>query len=400
MKWLHRFLVPSEQNGFKPNSLEQTAAAIMLLLVVLTFAVANVQSLALISSDWFISSILPGTLIELTNENRGDNALSVLTENSALDDAAQLKADDMAKGSYFAHTSPDGVTPWHWFEDAGYTYAYAGENLAVHFTDSDDVVKAWMNSPGHRANILGSHYTQIGIGSARGVYKGTPTVFVVQLFGTPLGDVKNTAPAAVAKAIPKKATTTLAAAQVLGVQDEEVRQPAKVTATHITQRAVNTLPPLSDAEHPLPQNNVSQVATTSGLEQIPATTTADVAFGSTNADNTVTDVRSTPDTVLYSDLATSVATLPATIQSGTSYPLSFYDRLLNLLSRMATSPHTFISLIYLMLTFVVAALLGISVTLEWRHQHPIQVAYGVGLIAAMFLLFTVHLSLTSGVLIT
>jgi hypothetical protein len=91
----------------------------------------------------------------------------------------------MVQKSYFAHNSPEGLTPWHWFKEAGYDFTYAGENLAVNFGDSIDVNRAWMNSPLHRANILNGHFTEIGIATAEGIYEGRPTIFVVQLFGKP-----------------------------------------------------------------------------------------------------------------------------------------------------------------------------------------------------------------------
>ena len=125
-------------------------------------------------------------IVDLTNENREESHVGLLERSTVLDEAARQKAEHMAEGSYFAHNSPDGVTPWYWFDKVGYQYAYAGENLAVHFTDSGEVVKAWMDSPGHRANILSEDYREIGIGTAKGEYQGFPTVFVVQMFGTPL----------------------------------------------------------------------------------------------------------------------------------------------------------------------------------------------------------------------
>ena len=60
---------------------------------------------------------------------------------------------DMAEKSYFAHTSPEGLTPWYWITLAGYRFSLAGENLAIDFTESEDVENAWMNSPAHRASI-------------------------------------------------------------------------------------------------------------------------------------------------------------------------------------------------------------------------------------------------------
>ncbi|MEI6553150.1 MAG: CAP domain-containing protein, partial [bacterium] len=79
--------------------------------------------------------------------------------------------------------------PWYWIDQTGYQYSSAGENLAVNFDYSKDVVQAWMNSPTHRANIVKAKYQEIGIGIAEGFYQGRPSVFVVQMFGTPKGEL-------------------------------------------------------------------------------------------------------------------------------------------------------------------------------------------------------------------
>lgn len=109
--------------------------------------------------------------------------------NDLLSAAAQLKANDMAAKGYFAHVSPDGKTPWYWIDKVGYSYDYAGENLAVNFIDSADVSNAWMASPTHRANILNPVFKEVGTATAVGTYKGRNAIFVVQLFGTPTGKV-------------------------------------------------------------------------------------------------------------------------------------------------------------------------------------------------------------------
>jgi hypothetical protein len=125
-----------------------------------------------------------------------------------------MKANDMAEKGYFAHTSPEGKTPWYWFKQAGYDYSYAGENLAVNFFESKDVAEAWMNSPTHRANIVKKDYTEIGIAVATGMYEGRQSVFVAQLFGTPMkGYASETRPAPTAtpqtvKKVAPKVTTT------------------------------------------------------------------------------------------------------------------------------------------------------------------------------------------------
>ena len=132
------------------------------------------------------AAVVTAVLTDLANGDRAANNLTALKVNPLLVAAAQAKADDMAAKGYFAHVSPvDGKDPWFWFKEAGYNFTYAGENLAVDFSDSSDVERAWMNSPAHRENILDPRYSEIGIATAVGMYEGHQTIFVVQEFGTP-----------------------------------------------------------------------------------------------------------------------------------------------------------------------------------------------------------------------
>jgi hypothetical protein len=134
----------------------------------------------------------------------------------------------MAKNGYFAHFAPDGTSPWHWFDEAGYVYTHAGENLAIHFTDSNEVVDAWMNSPKHRENIVNGVYTEIGVGTAKGKFEGYDTVYVVQLFGTPAQ-----APVVAARPVtPAPAPAQLAVAPVPAtvVPTQDVEPAAEVLA--------------------------------------------------------------------------------------------------------------------------------------------------------------------------
>lgn len=159
-------------------------------LAVLAFAALAIFGLSVLQSQVLkspsLAAVISAVLVDLANEDRVENAVQSLTVSPILTRAAQAKADDMAAKGYFAHVSPiDGKNSWHWFKQEGYTFAYAGENLAVDFTDSVDVERAWMNSPTHRRNILDGNFSEIGIATARGTYKGRPTTFVVQMFGTP-----------------------------------------------------------------------------------------------------------------------------------------------------------------------------------------------------------------------
>lgn len=135
------------------------------------------------------STITSEELIELTNQERKKNGLNELTLNPTLVEAATQKAADMINKNYWAHTSPEGKTPWSFFKGVDYRYLYAGENLARDFTNSPAVVQAWMDSPTHRDNILSSRYQEIGLVVVNDIFQGQETTLVVQLFGTQTGAV-------------------------------------------------------------------------------------------------------------------------------------------------------------------------------------------------------------------
>lgn len=168
-----------------------------------------------------LASVISGVVAMLTNEARTDEHLGTLTENELLARGAQMKAEDMAEKGYFAHVGPDGSAPWKWFTEAGYQYQYAGENLAVNFTESENVVAAWMNSPAHRANILRQEFTEIGIGIATGTHKGKKAVYVVQFFGKPAAGVLAPTPDA-RVALATAAEAPLTTRDVLGTTTESV----------------------------------------------------------------------------------------------------------------------------------------------------------------------------------
>lgn len=211
IKKLRTYFIPHEENDFKPHFFATTSVFFFSILILFTFIFSLLQYAAIKSGNNMLASVISSTLVDITNENRIENGKGTLVMNPILARAAQAKADDMATKSYFAHTSPEGVTPWHWFDQAGYVFSYAGENLAVNFSDSVDVSKEWMNSPGHRANILNEHFTEIGIATSQGVYNGEPTTFVVQLFGKP-GVVES------GSAVVKKETMQVAGAKTVAPQ--------------------------------------------------------------------------------------------------------------------------------------------------------------------------------------
>ena len=118
------------------------------------------------------------SLLNLVNNARTKEGLSPLTLNNSLSAVAQKKAEDMKNNNYFSHTSPTYGTPFDMIKSAGISYNTAGENIAKGQKSAEAVFNAWMNSHGHRANILNSRFTQMGIGVTNGSSKYWSQMFI------------------------------------------------------------------------------------------------------------------------------------------------------------------------------------------------------------------------------
>ncbi|MBX2866788.1 CAP domain-containing protein [Candidatus Kaiserbacteria bacterium] len=330
------YFIPCSENCYAPNSLQVHAVRIMAVLVFISFALTSVQSVLWTKSDWLVGSVLPSVIVELTNDERSN--VGSLSRNAVLDRAAQLKAEHMAAHEYFSHYSPDGVSPWHWFDQVGYSFVHAGENLAIHFMDSDDVVDAWMDSPGHRANILNEDFTEIGVGTAKGSYNGVETLFVVQLFGAPAAPVSQTVAVQT-----DTATAQDSVAPILGADasTEIERESTYAVLDAFAQYHEGT-------EEEVQEPVIPELITTSNPLAEPAIVEPQMAA---------------------SDEAGVVA-------------------------QTLTQPGNVLQILYGVLSLFVIMLLMLSIVIEWRKQNPIQIAYGAGLLAAMGALFYIHVSLT------
>jgi len=335
----------------------------MVILVLLSFTLANVQSLLWVASDWMVSTILPAVIVDLTNTERSGVALGQLTRNTTLDAAAQLKAQHMAEKEYFAHFSPEGVSPWFWFAQADYNFVHAGENLAIHFTDTEELVDAWMDSPTHRANIMNGDYTEIGIGTAEGRFEGYKTVYVVQLFG---------APAVAQAAEPVAPAQPEPASEVVG-EVESSPSSLSVSADSDTFVLAQAVDITEDVEiiqaQPEPVAVASLEATTETSKELPS-----------------------------SFMSTSTGGLPASIdsaqaRSGTDASTPYFYKVL-------TQPHITLQVTYVAIGLLVLLSLLFSIGIEIRRHHPIQIAYSLALLLLMFGLFQLHEILSSGAVIT
>ena len=126
-------------------------------------------------------------IFAIVNKERNAALLPSLTFNKRLSAIAEIKALDMINKQYFAHVAPDGTDIAALAKRYAYQYINLGENLAMgDFVSSNEVMIGWMNSPGHKANILNKNYTEIGISAVEGYYEGHYIWFAVQEFGRPM----------------------------------------------------------------------------------------------------------------------------------------------------------------------------------------------------------------------
>lgn len=213
LRALSHYFLPSKANRYKPGFFTARSVGMVLAFLVLLELALLAQSFLLPKTDRFLTAVLPGALIMFSNDARASEHLSLLRSNPLLEQAARAKAEDMATREYFSHETPEGKEPWIFLDTARYEYGYAGENLAVNFTDSKDVTDAWLLSPTHRANLLNPHFSEIGIGIATGTYQGKEAVFVVQFLASPSGSVPSelAAPVSAASVSPVRGLSAVTA---------------------------------------------------------------------------------------------------------------------------------------------------------------------------------------------
>jgi hypothetical protein len=185
--------------------LSDKAVSTYVLVFLFTGIFLNLSWLYITQTQMF-ADISGNLIVEMTNQTRAKEGLNTLKVNPELSAAAAAKANDMIKNGYFAHFSPTNVSPWFWIKQNGYNYKYAGENLAMNFSETDQVINGWLNSPSHKANLLNSNYKDIGVAVLSGQVNGQSRVVVVQMFGSPKASSSNIIPKAEAAVIP---TTTL-----------------------------------------------------------------------------------------------------------------------------------------------------------------------------------------------
>lgn len=208
----------------------------------------------------YATSMTVSDLWQGTNNQRTSNGLGSLALNDQLISAAQAKANDMAARDYWSHNTPEGNPPWVFFDAAGYSYEAAGENLAYGFDTSDAAITGWMNSPGHRANILNGVYTEVGFATANSAnYQGTgPETIVVAMYAKP--QVASAVAAAPSTPAPQPAATpTPAPTPIAQETPPAAAEPAAETPVETNTTVVATEEGVKDDSKAVEASSVSRI---------------------------------------------------------------------------------------------------------------------------------------------
>lgn len=223
---LKMWLVPCLENDYRPVFLDSDFL-IYFILILLVLNLAVIPAVTLFPKSSFFAEISKAIILELTNKQRQEMGLPALKENIKLNQSALLKARDIINFDYFSHNSPQGKSPWYWFQISGYSYSTAGENLGIGFLDSEEIYDAWNNSSSHKANLIDSRFEEIGIAIVEGNFNGNETTIVVQHFASPKIEIKP----AVAEVKQEKSaneislgpesTTSAETAEVAGIETEQ-----------------------------------------------------------------------------------------------------------------------------------------------------------------------------------
>lgn len=194
----HSFF-PGVSNNQKAKILHNTSMFVFIFILIAYQIVLQFVPISGVDILGYAANISVDEVVNITNQKRIENGLESLEYNEKLASAAYAKGNDMLEKEYWAHIAPDGAEPWKFFIDAGYSYRFAGENLAKDFSNASSAVDAWMASPSHRDNMLSSKYQEIGIAVVEGDVAGVDTTIIVQLFGTRYSDTIPSVPIASAE---------------------------------------------------------------------------------------------------------------------------------------------------------------------------------------------------------
>lgn len=221
------------------------ANLIILAVLQILLGLPGFQFAALLSGE---SPFSAQQVVAATNQFRAGLGIDSLRSSATLNVAAAQKLQDMALNEYFAHFSPSGISPWHWFAINNYAYSYAGENLAIGFVDADSTVQAWAQSASHRKNLANQNYREIGVAVRQVTLKDIQGTLVVQLFGTPAAGIQVSGASAAASPTPRPRT-------ILGFSQgnaQETDLPLSPTPSPVSVKVSPEFSP-----NPAPQENIA-----------------------------------------------------------------------------------------------------------------------------------------------
>lgn len=159
----------------------RNALFLVLALSIFLFNVTFKTNLNAVGSDIVINA---ENLFRKHNQVRTDMGINTLSFSTTLSNSATLKAKAMVAADCWSHYCPNGKSPWDFFDEAGYVYIFAGENLAEGFYNVNTLMDTWMNSPTHRSNIVNENYNEIGFGIVGGQYQNNDNnLLIVVHFG-------------------------------------------------------------------------------------------------------------------------------------------------------------------------------------------------------------------------
>ena len=344
---LKHIFIPHDENDFKPHIFREVGVSVLLFASIFLLG-SSAGTSFFIHKTVLGAEIASSVLIDLTNESRLEYNQSPLLRNQKLDQAAELKGKDMSSKEYFSHNSPEGVTPWYWFRKVGYNFLYAGENLAINFTDSSDVEKAWLNSPTHKANIVKAEFREIGMATVKGYYNGYPTIYIVQMFGTPAygGTIDNKD-----MVVQKKSST-------------ENKATSSIAVSSSTEKVV-----LGNVKGVSIKNNINVSSSTI------------VTTASSSASSTLEKLVSTQEMAIVKNNSVNK------LKTNNIFPVitysTWYEKLLFKFSY-------YLDFVYKGLLVIIALSLVTMILVEIRKQHYIHIMYGIFLL--LLLTFFIYIN--------
>jgi uncharacterized protein YkwD len=243
---LKKYFIPHQGNNYHPHILHTKRTIFYSALAVASKAIVMAFVLAVPSTVFVLPDVIApqeAKVFALVNELRMKEGKEPLTKNVKLNGSASLKATEMADTQTFSHTGPTGHSLVYFLKQTGYAYSVAGENLAMGFSDAEELFDAWVKSPKHYDNIVDADYLETGLGISAGLFNDIPTVYVAEHFG-----------------MPKKVATVPVVAEVVSPPPPPISQVkiATIPKEQILSEKSQAKPVVVAMSTPIPTNTVKE----------------------------------------------------------------------------------------------------------------------------------------------